>query len=134
MRISDYSRHTRQGGNFLRRALRVTAGHHDLAIGILALNSPNGGARVLVGGRGYGTCIEYDNVGGIQSGCCFQATFAELALYSGAVGLRRSTAKILYVKARHSHIVTYVAVRAGELLLIAKLGEVLDEAAHSAGR
>ena len=122
MRVPNYLCHARQSRNFLRRSLRITARDHDLALGIFALNSSNGRARVLIGGSGHGTGIQNDDVGFLQSRCCFQPTFAELALYSSAVSLRRSTAKILYVKARHSHIVTYVAVRAGELLLIDKPG------------
>lgn len=122
MGISDYSCNAGQSGNFLRRSLRVTPGHHDPAVGIRALNSANSRARVLVGCGGDGAGIQNDDIRLLQSSCCFQSTFAELALYSSAVGLRRSTAKILYVKARHSHIVTYVAVRVGELLLIGKIG------------
>ena len=122
MGISDYSCDAGQSCNFLRRSLCVTPGHYDLAGGIGALNSANSGARVLVGGGGYGTGIQHDNVGFVQSGCCFQSALEELALYSGAIGLCRSTAKILYVKTCHSHIVTYVPVGAGELLAMEKLG------------
>jgi hypothetical protein len=46
-----------------------------------------------------------------------------LPLYSGTIGLCRSTAKILYVKTCHSHIVTYVAARAGGESLVDKIGE-----------
>lgn len=106
MGISDYSRNPGQGRNFPGRALRITAGYYDLAIGVLTLNPPNGSARVLISGGRDGTGIQNDNIGFVHRRCWFEPTIYELPLYSGAIRLRRSTAKILYVKARHSHIVT----------------------------
>ena len=106
MGISDYSCDPGQSSNFLRRPLCVTPGHYNLAGGIRALNSANSRARVLVGCGGDGAGIQNDDIGLLQSSCCFQPALEELALYSSPVSLRRSTAKILYVKARHSNIVT----------------------------
>src|SRR5947209_13990584 len=103
--ISNDSRDPGQSGDLFWCPLRVTTRNHDLAGGIFALDASNGSARVLVGSRRYCACIEDNNIRLLQSSCC-QSAINELALYSGAIGLRRSTAKILYVKACHSHIVT----------------------------
>jgi hypothetical protein len=104
--VSNHSGDPRQSCYLFRRALRVAPGDYDFAFGIFASNTANGGARVLVSGGGNGTRVQNDNVGFAQSSCRLQPTFKKLALYSGTIGLRRSTAKILYVKTCHSHIVT----------------------------
>ena len=69
------------------------------------MDAPDGGAGILIGSGGYRTCIEDDNLSFMQGGCSRQTAIRELALYSSAVRLGRSTAKILYVKSCHSHIV-----------------------------
>jgi len=104
--ISNYLRDPGQSGDLFRCPLRITTRHHDLAVGIVSLNTPNRGARVLVSCCGHSAGIQNDNVSFVQSCCWLQSAINELLLYSGAIRLRRSTAKILYVKTWHSHIVT----------------------------
>ena len=104
MRIANYECDPGQSRNFLRRSLRVATRDHDLALGILALNSADGSTGILIGGGGYRTGIQNDYLGFLQSSCYFQSTLKKLALYGSAIRLRRPTAKILYVKTRHSHI------------------------------
>jgi hypothetical protein len=104
--IPNHLRDPGQSGDLFRSPLCVTTRNYDLAGGIFSLDASNGGARVLVGSRSYCACIEDNNVCLLQSSYCFESAINELALYSGAIGLRRPTAKILYVKACHSHIVT----------------------------
>ena len=122
MGISNYSRDPRQSGNFFRRPLGIATGDDDLTMGILTANAANRGARILVSGSGHGAGVQNDNIRCCQSSRCFQPTLDKLPLYSSAIRLCRSTAKILYVKARHSHIVTYVAVSVNEMLQVGKLG------------
>jgi hypothetical protein len=85
--------------------LRITSRDDDLAPGILTIDTPNGGSRILVGSRSYCAGIQYDNLGVLGSARPLHATRGKLLLYSGAICLRRPAAKILYVKTRHSHIV-----------------------------
>jgi hypothetical protein len=105
MRIPDHLGDSGQRSNLFGRALGVAPGDNDVAAGILAVDAADAGASVPVGGGSYGTGIQNDDLGMLGSGGPLQAAIGKLALYSGAVGLRRSTAKILYVKARHSNIV-----------------------------
>ena len=104
--ITDNPRDAGQGGNLVGCALGVTAGYHDLAMGILASNATDAGARVMVGRGGDGAGIEHDNVGVLGTRRPLQSALTQLALYSRTVGLGRATAKILYVKACHSNMVT----------------------------
>lgn len=105
MGISDYLCDARQSGNFLGCPLGIAAGHDDLAARTFSVDAPDGGASILIGGGGHRTCIEDDNLSFLEGGCSRPTAVRELALYSGAVRLGRSTAKILYVKSCHSHIV-----------------------------
>ena len=71
------------------------------------MNAPNGGASVLIGGRGYGTCIENHNLRGVWRGCAFEPSFDELLFDRGSIRLSRPAAKILDVETRHAYILTY---------------------------
>ena len=63
VRIADDQADARKRRDFLGSALRITAGNQDLRIGILAMNAADGGAGILIGGRGYGAGVENDDLG-----------------------------------------------------------------------
>ena len=63
VRVADHSRYAGQRSNFFRSALRITSGDDDFCRRILPLHSPNGGARILIGGTGHGAGIQNDEVG-----------------------------------------------------------------------
>lgn len=104
--ISDDTGDAGQGGNLLWRALGITAGHDNPAFGILATNAANAGACVPVGRGSNRAGIQNDDLGVLCIRHPLESVVTQLSLYSGAVCLGRSTAKILYVKACHSNIVT----------------------------
>ena len=93
------------GGQFLRRALCITAGDDDLCLWILAFYAANCRARVLIGSGGDGAGIE-DNDFGLRGGIgTRQATIAKLAFQRRAVGLGRTAAEVLHIKGRHKAII-----------------------------
>jgi hypothetical protein len=63
VRVADYGTYTREGGDFFRGALRVTAGDHDGGIRICSMNAADGGAGMLVGGGGYGAGVQHNDAG-----------------------------------------------------------------------
>lgn len=73
MRISDDRCDTRQAGNLLRCALRIAAGHDDLAGRIVTPQAPYRGTRVLVGGGGYGAGIQHHDAGFFRSNGGFES-------------------------------------------------------------
>ena len=60
VRIADHLGHAGKGGDFLRSALRIAAGDHDLRVGILPMNAADGGACVLIGRGRYRAGVEDD--------------------------------------------------------------------------
>jgi len=69
------------------------------------MNAANGGARVLIGGRGHGTGIEDDDLGIARQIGASESTREQLALERSAIGLGRATAEVLHVKGRHTTII-----------------------------
>lgn len=105
MRVTNDLGHARQGGEFLRRTLRVTSGHNNLRAGIFAVHATNGGARVLVSGRGNGTGVKNYDFRLHRASRAIQSSLLKLAFDGSAVSLRRAAAEILYVKICHGTIV-----------------------------
>jgi hypothetical protein len=106
MRVPDYPTYARQSRDFLRSSLGVTSSHNDLAPWILAFDPPNCRPGILICCRSNRASIQNDDLCLLRPRRLLATQLSKLALYSGAIGLRRSTAKIYYVKSRHSHIVT----------------------------
>ena len=104
MRVTDDLAHARKRSYFLRRALRITAGHDDPAIGILAANASNGRPGILVGSRGDGTGIQNYDLGFERPGSADRAVVAKLPLDRGAVCLGGTASEVFYVKAGHGSI------------------------------
>src|SRR5438046_6356711 len=63
MRVADDPANSRQRGDFLRGALRITASDYDLELGILAVEAADSGSSVSVRFGSYGTSINNHNVG-----------------------------------------------------------------------
>ena len=53
-----------KGRYFLRRSLRITAGHQNLCFWILAMDPANGSACILVRGGSYSAGIQDNQIGG----------------------------------------------------------------------
>ena len=101
MRVPDDPRHSGNPGNLVRRSLRVAPGYQDLAFGVLAMDSPDGGAGVLVGGGGYRTGVEHHDLGVGGSAGPSEAPGLKLALNGRSVSLGGAAAEVFHVKARH---------------------------------
>lgn len=102
----------RKPGQLLGRPLRVTAGHDNLRLRILAMHTTDCGPRILIRGCRHGAGVQDNNRGFVNRRSAFQAAFFELVLDGGTVRLGRSAPKILYVKTCHR---TIVAAQTGAL-------------------
>src|SRR5271156_3014261 len=114
MGVADHSGYAGQRRNFLGSALGVASRDNNLRQRILALHAPDGGARVLIGGTGYGAGIQYDEVGL----CCrgwVQPPRCELAFEDGAVGLSGAASEVFHVVGGHGTIVAQSAACAQSL-------------------
>lgn len=109
VRVPNYGRHARQSRNFVGRTLRVAASHDDLTLRIGAVDATDSRARILVGGGSDRAGIQYDKLCLVGRASPLKTALRELAFQGSAVGLRRTTSEILYVKTGHACIVTYVA-------------------------
>jgi hypothetical protein len=100
VRIADHAGHAGQGRDFLGGTLSVASGNDNLGVGILALDTADGGAGILVGRRCYCTGIENDHVrvGGRGAG---QSALLELALQGSAIRLGCTAAEIFYMEGGH---------------------------------
>ena len=101
VRISDHAADSRQSCNFFGRALRVASSDNDFAIRIFAMNTANGGARVLIGRCGHGASIQNHDLSMGRSFGADHTALLELAFDGGPVGLSGATAKVLDVKTGH---------------------------------
>jgi len=102
MRVADDLGYAGKRGDFLGRALRVAAGDDDLTIGVFAMHTADGGARILIGGGGYGAGIEDDDFRRGRRQSTLHPELAELALDGRAIGLSRPASEVLYVKGSHA--------------------------------
>jgi CheY-like chemotaxis protein len=105
VRITDNVGYSRQRRQFFGSALRIATGDDDSSQGVLAVNSANGSAGILVcRGRDRASIQNNDfRVRGRRR--AFQSAFFELPLNASAIGLGRAATKILYVKTCHGTIV-----------------------------
>ena len=92
-------------GKFFRRALGVTAGDDDAGGGVVSMKFSDGGAGLGVGSRSDGTGVEDDDIGGFGGIGQGAATFEQLALDGGAVGLGGAAAQLFDVEGGHERIV-----------------------------
>ena len=123
MRISHHPAHAFERCDFLRRPLRVATGHQDLAIGILPVNSADGGAGIGIGRCGDGAGVQHHH-GSVASAASRQSTRFQRALNGGAIGLLRPAAKIHHLKSfRHMFIIASANFPAGHWSLAAALGK-----------
>ena len=101
MGVSHDMGHTRQDGEFLRRALRITSRHDDPRSRSCPVNRTYRVACLRVGRGGYSAGIQDDDVGLIRLDEARMAPRAEL--HSDGLGIRRRgpAAKILNEKSRH---------------------------------
>jgi len=107
VRVADDMSYARQPCDLFGGALRVATGDDNAGLRIPALNAADGRARILIGGSGDGTSIEYDDgsLAGIRG--ARETEFLELAFESGAVGLGGAATEILYVISGHVLMVTH---------------------------
>src|SRR5581483_2500184 len=115
VRITHYPADPRQRCSFLRGTLGVAASYQYLAVGVLAVNAPDGRTGVVICGGGYGTGIEdhYLGLGGNQGPV--EPLGAQLLLNGGAIRLGGAAAEVLHIEARHSAIIGLVAADAATL-------------------
>src|SRR5262249_35593898 len=113
MGISHDVRYPRQGGNFLRSSLRVTACDDDSAASIRAPNAANCRPRFLFGGGGHGAGIHYHPVGLAGFSSTIEPSLPELLLHGSPVRLRGAAPEIFYVKPGHRTILAYIHLRMG---------------------
>src|SRR6266702_1647088 len=101
VRVADDLGNAGQSGDFFGSTLSIAAGDDNLTIGILAMYPADGGAGVMIGGRGDGAGIKDDNSGGDWIGRALKAALLELALDGSAVGLGGAASEILHVESCH---------------------------------
>lgn len=99
--ISDYLRYARQRSNLLRRPLRVTASHDNLAAWIFAMNAADGRASILICECRHRACVQNDNLRLRRRASSLQSPFAKLPLNRGSIRLRGPAAEIFYVESSH---------------------------------
>jgi hypothetical protein len=80
MRITHHPAHAGQGSYFFRGSLRVAAGHQDLASRVVAIDPPNGGARVLISSGGNGARVQHHNLRCARRSGLLQTLDAQLLL------------------------------------------------------
>jgi len=102
VRVADYQVHARQGGDFFWCALRVTTSDYDFRFRIFSSYAPNCRAGVLIGARGYRTCVENHERGFGGRGRTVKSAIFELAFERRAIGLGSAAAKVLYIKSGHT--------------------------------
>src|SRR6202021_1817248 len=106
VRVADHAGHAGQGRDFLGGTLSVASGHDNLGVGILAPDTADGGAGILVGRGRYGTGIEDDHVRVAGRGVGQSALF-ELALQGSAIRLGCTAAEIFYMEGGHWSMVAH---------------------------
>jgi hypothetical protein len=102
MRVADDQVHSWQGGDLFRSALRIASGDDDSGFRVLAADSANRGARVLVGARSHRAGVEdYDGslrgTGGTRKSALF-----ELPFEGGAIGLIGAAAEVFDKESGHT--------------------------------
>ena len=105
MGVADHPFDAGQGGEFVRGALGVAAGHQDAGPGILAVHAADGLADVVVGGGGDGAGVEDDQVGGGALGRGVQPLGGEQRFQSRAIRLRGPAAEIVDKICPHNSII-----------------------------
>jgi len=111
MRIADDKLDSGNGGNFVRRSLRVTSGDQNLRFGIFAMDATDGSAGVLIGGCGHGAGVENNDLRVVRRAGTLQSAVEQLPLDRGSVGLRSPASEILNVVGRHSLIILSAKLR-----------------------
>jgi len=101
---------SRKGGEFLRGPLGVASSNHDASLRIFTMNAADGGPGVLIGGSSDRAGIQDHDLGVRGCRSSIETVALELAFDGRTIGLRRTAAKILYVKSCHH---TIVAARSG---------------------
>src|SRR6516164_1563312 len=102
VRVPHHQADARQGTELLGRALRITTGYEDSRVGILPMNTPDGGASVLIGGSGDGAGIQYHNFGLARRSGTGQSAVDQLALNRCAIGLGGAASEVLDKIGRHT--------------------------------
>src|SRR5439155_25316792 len=93
VRVADDLAHARHSGDFIRSALSITSGDHDLTLGVLTMNTADGGARVLIGSGGHGASVEHNNLRLRWRAGPVEPALTKLAFNGSAVGLSGPAAK-----------------------------------------
>jgi hypothetical protein len=105
VRVAHHPTHAGQSRQFLRRALRVAAGHQDAALGILAMNAPDGGAHVPVRRFGHRAGVQHHHAGVVSGIGALQPPLEHLALQRGAIRLRGPAPEVLQIESPHALII-----------------------------
>ena len=105
VRISDDQRDPFEGGNLFGGALRIASGNNDLRRRIRAMDAPNGGTRILVGRRSYGTCVQDDDFGCSRRSSSRQTALGQLAFDGRTVGLGGATTEVFNIEIAHGSII-----------------------------
>ncbi len=101
MGIADDKRDAREGSEFFRGALSITAGDEDFGNGVLGVDFSDGVAGLRVGGGSDGAGVDDDEFGVVRRSRDCAAAIEELAFDSGAIGLGGATSELFDVKGGH---------------------------------
>ena len=100
VRVADYPMYAGESGKFFGGALGVAASDQDARIRILAVNSADLLAHVVIGSGSDGTRVEHHDVGLRRVGG-FQAFGRESGFQRRAVGLRGTAPEVVDMEALH---------------------------------
>jgi len=102
MRISHHPFHAGHGGQFFGGALGIAAGYENARAGVFTMHAADGGAGIAIRLGRDGAGVEHNDIG-LVAGFGFRETALGKLRFDGrAIGLSRTAAEILNVKAGHS--------------------------------
>jgi hypothetical protein len=96
MRVPDDPSHAGESGDFFRRALCVAACDDDARIGLRAMDATDGLAKLVVGGRGDGAGVQYNEIGIGYFVRCMESARGKAGFERGSIGLGSAASKRFY--------------------------------------
>ena len=110
VRIAHHERNAIEGGDLLGSALRIASGDEDAGRRVGAMNAADGRTRILIGGRGDGAGVQYNEFGFRRRAGSRQTAIGQLALNRRAVGLGGATSEVFYKETAHGSIIWALGV------------------------
>ena len=99
--IADNERNAGESGDFFRGTLGIATGYQNARGGIGGVNLADRVAGLGIGGGGYGTSVENDDVGSRTIPRKNRTLFAKLAFDGRAVSLRGAAAELFDKEGAH---------------------------------